>query len=88
MTAATQIVVYTEEVYGLRIGAEGVGGDAVVSSVVVGVDVNNAQAQRQPVVAVVVRLDAMLRRADEMVRSGRAVPASSSISREMDGSSS
>jgi len=84
MTAATQIVVYTEEVYGLCIGAERVGGDAVVSSVVVGVDVNNAQAQRQqrcgllmtaqaqrqPVVAVVVRLDAMLRRADEMVRSG------------------
>jgi len=57
--------VYTEEMDGLLVGAERVGGDAVVSSVVVGVNVNNAQAERQPVVAVVVRLDAVLRRADD-----------------------
>ena len=50
---------------GLLIGAECVGGDAVVSSVVVDVDVNNAQTQRQLVVAVVVRLDAVLARTDD-----------------------
>jgi len=40
--ALCEVEIGTEEVNSLLVGADSVGGDAVVSSVVVGVDVNNA----------------------------------------------
>ena len=50
----------TEEVDGALVGAQRVRRDALVSSVVVGVDVDDAQTQRQSVISVIISLDAVL----------------------------
>jgi len=57
--------ILTEKVNGLLIGAKSVGGDAIVSPVVIGVDVDDTQTERQLVIAVVVRLNAVLARTDD-----------------------